>query len=248
MNGIPPGVLADILARLDALEQNPNTPNEALISNTYSVDASGNVNVTGINLPAGTTSTPPTQSRIRWLQQPGGAVAADLNAFSAAGVEELHVEATAISPGDTSNIILRALDNTGATQADVILTQAGGGAQRVSADAGTQGVAIIDGSGRSSFLQLAGTFLSAAGTGTLTWPAAGAFSNTNTITLPGASGTVHAIASPAGNINNPGFFDAAAGVSCFPGAGAVTFQTATNGGGAPGAAGTMTFAYIMWGI
>jgi hypothetical protein len=84
---------------------------------------------------------------------------------------------------------------------------------------------------------------SAVGSATLTWPAGSQFSNNLGVTLAGATGTVTGVATAAGNVNNPTFFDQAF-CTVFAGTGAVVIQA--KAGGNPGATGTMAIAYLLW--
>lgn len=161
-----------------------------------------------------------------------------------AGQHELRLRSTADGPTGVGNIAELSLRSTPA---------GGVGSAQVVADAldsvGFAIVTVIDSAKRSNFAQLgAGVpILSTVGTGTLAWPAAGAFSNGLTIALPGAAGVVRAVATPTTNVTNPAFFDQAS-ITGFPnGAGGVVFQAETIASGAPGAAGTMDFAFLMWG-
>lgn len=104
-----------------------------------------------------------------------------------------------------------------------------------------------DTAGNAVFLQLLSAQKSQPVTGTLTWPAASAFSNSLTITLSGYGNDVYGVFSPTGNVGNPGFFDAGIITTFAPGNGGLVIQAKTAGGGSPGTSGTMGYVGLVWG-
>jgi hypothetical protein len=177
MSTLPQGVLEDIYRRLAQLESQAGAaqPGEQLIPNSYSIDAAGNVNLTGLNLPAGTTSTPPNQSRVRWLRTTDGAVVATLYATETGGRDIFQATATATAAANAARMLLAALSQSAANLAAFTLNAAAdtGGTSSIGAQAGGQTITLLDDADRSSFLQLAavGQLALDLGIATLTWTA-----------------------------------------------------------------------------
>jgi hypothetical protein len=237
------GILASILDRLDRLENARQVPNETLVPTYLRTNPNGTVRAVfpgGVEVPEQTTAT----------YTAGGG----LGFIDSSNVIREYIIAVANASGshDLDFICQPAAGNAAQLTAESKPATSGGA--NVSAAAvdsinnAPQLVEIIDSLGRSGFAQLGATILSTVGTSSFTWAAGNAASNGKNIKLPGAAGTVNAVASPTTNINNPGFFDFASAIGCFPDlAGGVTFQVETRGGGIPGATGVMSFAYLMWG-
>lgn len=155
INGIQ-AVFADINNRLAVLEQSSKRIDETFTPNSYSVDAAGNVNVSGINLPAGTNATPPTRSRIRWLRQSDGSVVADIDAYYQTGgtpVSAMTLNAYALGAAQESAETLIALDDLGNPQATIGVLQIarGASAQAAISIAGTN-YRLMDQAGESDFV------------------------------------------------------------------------------------------------
>ncbi|HET7047858.1 MAG TPA: hypothetical protein VFI54_06260 [Solirubrobacteraceae bacterium] len=240
-----------LAARVQALERRiaalaaSQAGGEQFIPNTYTVDANGNVSVTGINIPAGTSTTPPSQDRIRWLRQSDGAVVAEIIGFSSGGAEVVAVRADALAPGDTSQSLLDVLDDQGTEQGNIVVTQTARGATaQVLLTAAGHTRTAVDQLGRSDFLVLSSTELSTVGTATITWPGGTAFSNTTNVALPGAGGNVFGIATVDGIA---GTTDAVVMNIHTRGDGTVDLRGKTAGGGSPAAAASATVDYLLWG-
>lgn len=244
---VPEGVLSSILERLDRLERSAPGAQEALIPNSYTIDAAGNVVVVGIDLPAGITSTPPNRSRIRWLRQSDGAVAADLTAYSTSGVEAFKAAAYALAASDESWSMLEAIDDGGNVQASVIARynwHAAGTTGSIDLAAGIQNRALLYQDGRSSFMQIgAAASLSTTGAFQLGWPGGANISTSGIITPFGFTnlGGVLAVADetrPAGLLT-------VCGVSYTGGAGFQVIGYTPQGN--PPAGAQSTVAWLAWG-
>lgn len=161
------------------------------IAQTAQPKPGGEVIASDIILPASPVTSPPITDRITWTTDgtATGAVVAEV-----AGIEDgLSLDA----------IVMQVLDNLGGSGlAASFQAQFRLGFALCAANAGGTDAVIIDQSGQSAFLQLGGIELSTSGTGFVSW-AGGTISNTTTLFLPGASGTVQGLA--VGNDNGSAF-------------------------------------------
>lgn len=216
---------------------------------SFGINVTGHIHAQGLDIDAGTTLTPPNQQRVRWLRTSDGAVVADLTAWKVGAGDVLQVEARAVDVGDNAQLLLLATDKNGSQDfIQAINFGPPGTANQISISSGGQVRTLINGAGKSRFVQMPAVQLSATGTDTLAWPAAGAGSNIKNISLPGATGTVFGLGIPNGFVLNPGVFDAGEMVLATPaGGGVCQFQAYTRASGAPGINGQMGFSYLLWG-
>jgi hypothetical protein len=244
VSATPEGVLRSILARLDNLEsQRPSSSSEQLSANYLTISAAGLITALftgGLQIPEGSSGLYSTANAIGWID--GGTIREYLTGLRQPGNTHQLGALSKPDAANSSRLTLTAVETAtsflGAASANFDVQDSSGG--NVSRTA-------INSAGQSNYLQTAALVRSAVGTATLTWPAAGSFSTGLGVALPGASGAVNAVATPATNVTNPALFDTGI-VTAFPnGAGGVNFQATTRGGGAPGATGVMTIAYLMWG-
>src|SRR5947209_231784 len=89
---------------------------------TIGANFTGHVHAQGLDLDAGTSSTPPDTDRVRWVRTSDGAAVAYLAGYSTAGQEVVGVGARAAVQADLSRVSLHAEDDTGAFQALLQLT------------------------------------------------------------------------------------------------------------------------------
>lgn len=239
--------LAYLESKLAALEEEssetlqPNYLTYNPATGIVGANFSGVINAQGLILPAGLTDI----SKIEWQRVADALVASYIQANSPAA-NRAQLNMFAQNPDDGGNSFARLLavvDATiaGNTHVSATAQSTAGGVH------GTGEKIIIDDLSRSDFLQLGAPNLSAVGISNLTWPAASAFSNVLNVGLPGATGTVKAIAVASGNINNPGFFDQGVVTTFSPGGGVFQLQAKSAGGGAPGATGTMSVSWLAYG-
>jgi hypothetical protein len=149
---------------------------------TITYDFTGHVHAEGFDLDADTAKPPSNLSKVRWLRAVDGVVVAELYADDVAGDAELVVQADAPSGDATTRLSLNAgapnnfLYACGLTATALI---ADGLNSEVGAFGRSGSVTIVDGSMRSSFLQLVGRLKRRIDCGSLfvTWPGGDAVSN-----------------------------------------------------------------------
>ena len=137
---------------------------DSIQPNPFTIDPAGNVQVVGLDLPAGTSQTPPAQSRVRWIRQSDGAVLA----------EQLGTEYGVPTPQAQLQQIVYALSGDSSASLEISAQQSGspdwftqlllicnpaGQVAKVNAQANdgagnTHVATIIDSAGESSFLQM----------------------------------------------------------------------------------------------
>lgn len=119
----------DLYARLAALEAKVSQlgaseaaqPNYLTVTPTGTVGANftGHVHAQGLDLDAGTSTTPPSQDRIRWLQVSNGALIADISCYEIGGNgSDIQVTAYEQSVFETASAALVALGSDGSSQAN----------------------------------------------------------------------------------------------------------------------------------
>lgn len=161
-------------------------------------DFAGHVHAQGLDLDAGTTTTPPDDDRIRWLRASDGALVADDTAYDAAGSRER----TSRAVGDAVTAARATLlaEGPGGEARLTALAQPGG---LLSVDAQAQGGGLrtlIDSANASSFPTLYDGGLPAAadrryasGVAVVTWPGGSAQSDL-------AAGIAHGLGATPGQI------------------------------------------------
>jgi len=132
-------------------------PNVLVIGDDGSIgaDFTGHVHAEGLDLDAGTSSTPPDADRVRWLRTPTGAVVAELYGWRAA-----------VGLGQMATLELRARDNAGtnADGAQALLEAVGTGSEAASVTAsmrngfgGSVIAAAVDALGNTSQRKVVGS-------------------------------------------------------------------------------------------
>jgi hypothetical protein len=142
-------LLRSILARLERLEQqalgaDTMQPNVLTINpdGTIGINLSGHLVASGVDLPAGTNNTPPSQDRVRWLRS-DGRVVGDLTSFEVNNGAQIFDE-----------LLLQAYALAGTP----VITLTAGNASLVIGDpseesVGSEVAVILNSSGASSFIQ-----------------------------------------------------------------------------------------------
>lgn len=136
---------------------------DSIQPNPFTIDPAGNVQVVGLDLPAGTSQTPPAQSRVRWIRQSDGAVLAEQLGteygvptpqaqlqqlvYALSGDSSASLEMSAQQPGSPDWFTQLLLLCNPAGQVAKVNAQANDGAGN------TNVVTIIDSGGDSSFVQ-----------------------------------------------------------------------------------------------
>ena len=133
---------------------------------TVGANFTGHVAAAGVDLPAGVSASPPSDSRVRWLSQTDGAVLADLTAFTSG--QRLLAQSVYAPDNDQAGIWLDARDATNNSAAGIHLVSSPGANPNgyIDINAGTKLIGgyefpaqqrrIIDSNGVSNFLQLPG--------------------------------------------------------------------------------------------
>jgi hypothetical protein len=117
----------------------------------------GHIQASGIDLPAGTSATPPDDSRVRWIRQADGVVVAQLYGYSSGGFNGL-IETAVADPGGSAGVSIGATRNAadGGFPAGLVVNAGPGDtAMSVTAQA-SPGLTrlLIDAARKSEFLQL----------------------------------------------------------------------------------------------
>jgi hypothetical protein len=155
---------------------------------TVGANFTGLVHAQGLNLDAGTSSTPPAQDKIRWLRVTDGAVIAEIAAYDLSDIQpdpphadaSIILRAQALDPQSKVSSNVEVINSTGGLIAALGVTdQTASGQTRaaqaiVYTNAGTRQVAtILDNNGDSSFINVAGPIAKTAidfGSTPFTWP------------------------------------------------------------------------------
>lgn len=167
--------------RVSALERAVQSGRDQLTPNYLTVNAdgsvgadfSGHVSAQGLDLPAGTSSTPPSQDRVRWLRGSDGSVVADVTAYEVANQATLRLGAYQDSPDtaaavmvQTPDLLVSLIDSPFEQQLELsaggialildALTPAGVNPGSIVLGNHLGQMTLLDNNGASSFLQLVG--------------------------------------------------------------------------------------------
>ena len=193
----------------------------------------------------------PAGSPIEWIDVGNGAVVASITGNVGGGVSSLLLAGKAESAVTNSQSSIAAVDDQGAIRAIVTALQGDRGADaELNLSAGAIAAKLLDGVGRSSFLQAGrsnsgdnGPFCSASGHTTLTWGGSSFVSSTVILGVPGATGACYGVASPYGA--------PAGSAGCFaqvaPGPPGEVELSAVALSTEPNAGATVIFNFILWG-
>lgn len=152
--------MPDVLTRLAFLERavagiaGGGMAGENLTPNTYTVDKNGNVILSsGIILPAGTSTTPPTKDRVTWQRTSDGSVVADIFAYEVGGAANIAVNSYQDSPDTAAQAFVGVRSAAGAVLADLGVSNSGGTPMVGAAFNGGALQKFLDANGISIFAQ-----------------------------------------------------------------------------------------------
>lgn len=130
-------ILTDLQKRVAALEQQAGgsdslQPNVLTVAadGTIGANFTGHVHAQGVDLDAATSATPPSADVVRWLRTDTGGLVAQIQAYytGPAGASSTSLLVHSQGTTDAGTVTLRAIDDTGATQASLQLNQINRGA------------------------------------------------------------------------------------------------------------------------
>jgi hypothetical protein len=127
---------------------------DSLVPNPIIISPGGEIIVQGIQIPAGTSGTPPVTDRIQWISQADGSVVAELYGFTTGSGATLNNALSVKSEAATGQAESTLEAIAGTEEADITVQAVNATAAQVIAHAGAKTYFIGDTSGVSSFPQL----------------------------------------------------------------------------------------------
>lgn len=250
------GVELDLLRRVQALEQQvqqlSTTQRDETLQPTYvtinpatgAVGAlfTGLINALGVIIPTGSLVNPAAANEIAWERASDNAITAYVGGVENNGQDNLIVAAQATAAANPGQVLIAGYGSGEPYSVLLVSSGTSGSVPVISGLVGTRPFfTLMDGNGRSNFLQIGSAILSTAGTTTIPFPG-GTYEASANVFLPGASGTVYGVATATGRSDGGGLVMTALTPL---GSGLVTFTVLAANQPANGV--TVGVSYIIWG-